>query len=146
MVAGLGVGFWFIVFALVFLAAILAIVGLRRSLNMPVNAAPVTSSSPSVALDGNAEDEAVLTVQPGGRIEYISARAREWFGLREDEYPQLEKLSRAALPADDFLDLCAMRGRKRISIGGRLVEATSYPVPGPYPLMLLMMRSVDLIR
>lgn len=144
MVAGLGVGFWFIVFALVFLAAILAIVGLRRSLNTPANAAPATSSPPSVALDGNAEDEAALTVQPGGRIEYISARAREWFDLREDEYPQLEKLSRAALPADDFLDLCAMRGHKRISIGGRLVEATSYPVPGPYPLMLLMMRSVDL--
>ncbi|HEX6035805.1 MAG TPA: GAF domain-containing protein, partial [Anaerolineales bacterium] len=46
--------------------------------------------------------------------------------------------------AEDFLNLCARQGQKRLSVGGRLVDATSYQVPGPYPLMLISMRNVEL--
>ena len=43
-------------------------------------------------------------------------------------------LIRRARPAEDFLNLCARQGQKRLSVGGRLVDATSYQIPGPYPL------------
>ena len=56
--------------------------------------------------------------------------AREWFGLRKDEPPDLERLIRQVRPAEDFLNLCAVPGQKRLSIAGRLVEVTSHQVPG----------------
>jgi GAF domain-containing protein/nitrogen-specific signal transduction histidine kinase len=63
--------------------------------------------------------------------------------LREGEYPDLERLIRRARPAEDFLHLCTHQGEKRLSVGGRLVDATSYLVPGPYPVMLISMQNME---
>ena len=72
--------------------------------------------------------------------------AREWFGLRPDEPSGLERLLRRTRPAEEFLDLCVHPGQKSLSVGGRLVEVTSYQVPGPYVLMLVIMRNVELSK
>ncbi len=142
MFAGLDISIWLISLALVLLAVVLAVLWLRRlSGNVPSSAQTSPSQNFSTITNTN---EAVITIQPGGRVDYINDLAREWFGLRPSEEPELEKLIRRAMPAEDFLNLCAAQGQKRFSVGGKLIEATSYGVPGPYPLMLLTMRSVDL--
>src|SRR5215211_8941248 len=142
MLAGLEVGLALVIFAVVLVLLVLAVIWLRQ---LPRNASvapetPVTISSP----DTSPLNEAVLIVQVGGRVEYINDLAREWFGLREGEHPELERLIRRARPADDILNLCTRQGQKRLSVAGRLVDATSYQIPGPYPLMLISMRSVEL--
>ncbi len=142
MFAGLDVSIWLISIALILLAIVLASVWLRR-LPDSAPAAVQVSSSQNFSTISNT-NEAVITVQPGGRVDYINDLARDWFGLREGEDPELERLIRKARPAEDFLNLCAAQGQKRLSVGGKLIEATSYHVPGPYPLMLLTMRGVDL--
>ncbi|MGH8245023.1 MAG: GAF domain-containing protein, partial [Gammaproteobacteria bacterium] len=88
--------------------------------------------------------DAVLILQPGGRVEYINALARQSFGLQEEESANLERLTRRVRPADDFLDVCAAPGQKRLTVNGRLMEATSYQVPGTYPLMLISLRGMNL--
>lgn len=85
-------------------------------------------------------NEAVVIVQPGGRVEYISDSARFLFGLRESESYDLESLARRVRPSDDFLDLCAQPGSRRVSINGRPLEVISFQVPGAYPAMLLALR------
>lgn len=87
--------------------------------------------------------EATIILQPGGRVEHISALARSYFELRENEPYDLENLARRVRPSDDFLDLCSVPGHKRVSIGGKLVEIASYQVPGVYPLMLISLRGRD---
>jgi GAF domain-containing protein/nitrogen-specific signal transduction histidine kinase len=98
------------------------------------------SSSPSKF---NGSNEAVIILQPGGRVEYISDSARFLFGLRESESYDLESLARRVRPSDDFLDLCAVPGSKRVSISGRPLEIASFQVPGVYPTMLLSLRERD---
>ena len=121
---------------------VLAIIWLRK---LPRNASAASEPTAAVSSpDSSPLNEAVLIVQFGGRVEYINDLAREWFGLRENEYPDLERLIRRARPAEDILHLCARQGQKRLSVGGRLVDATSYQIPGPYPLMLISMRNVEL--
>jgi GAF domain-containing protein len=88
--------------------------------------------------------DAVLVVQMGGRVEYISQLAREWFGLLEGEIADLERLARRVRPPEEFLELCASEGQKRFSVNGRLTDAVSYRVPGYNPVMLISLRSVDL--
>lgn len=88
-------------------------------------------------------NDAVFILQPGGRVEYLSDRARSFFGLRENEPYDLERLARYARPSDDFLDVCASPNSKRVSINGRLVEVTSYEIPGPYPFMLVALRGKE---
>ena len=88
--------------------------------------------------------DAVLILQPGGRVEYLNALARKSFGLQEEESANLERLVRRVRPAADFLDVCAAPGQKRLTVNGRLMEATSYPVPGTYPLMLISLRGMNL--
>ena len=85
-------------------------------------------------------NQAVMILQPGGRVEYISAGARSYFNLRENEPYDLERLARRARPTSDFLDLCAVPGMNRVSIDGRLVDVASYEVPGVYPMMLISFR------
>ena len=142
MFAGLNVGFWLISLALVLLTVVLAAVWLRRLPSQALDASPAGSSQKFPTVTNT--NEAVITVQPGGRVDYLNERAREWFALREGEDAELERLIRRTRPAEDFLNLCANPGQKRLSIGGSLVEATSYQIPGPYPLMMVTMRSVDL--
>ncbi len=144
MFAGLEVSFWLISISLVLLVLVLVVIWFRR---LPGNTQSSGLPAPN-AIDFPTtvnSNEAIVTVQPGGRVDYLNPLAREWFSLHPDETPELEKLVRKARPAEDFLNLCAMHGQKRLSIGGKLVEATSYQVPGPYPQMLITMRGVNLV-
>jgi len=142
MQAGLEVGLALIIFALVLGLLVLAVIWLRQ---LPRNASiKAETTSTFIAPDSSNLNEAILIVQFGGRVEYINELARDWFGLREGEIADLERLIRRARPAEDLLALCTRQGQKRLSVGGRLVDATSYQVPGPYPLMLITMRSVEL--
>ena len=142
MQAGLEAGLALVIAAVVLGLLVLTVIWLRR---LPRNAS-IAAEPPAAPLspDSSPLNEAVLVVQIGGRVEYINDLAREWFGLREGEHPDLERLIRRARPAEDLLNLCARQGQKRLSVGGRFVDATSYQVPGPYPLMLISMRSVEL--
>jgi GAF domain-containing protein/nitrogen-specific signal transduction histidine kinase len=142
MLAGLEVGLALIVFAVVLGFLVLAVIWLRQ---LPRNASIKSeATSTFISPDSSNLSEAILIVQFGGRVEYVNELAREWFGLREGEVADLERLIRRARPAEDILSLCARQGQKRLSVGGRLVDATSYQIPGPYPLMLITMRSVEL--
>jgi hypothetical protein len=144
MVTGLGVGLALVILALVLIVPVLVVVWLRR---LPRNASVAPEVLPTfVSPDPSPLNEAVLIVQFGGRVEYINDLAREWFGLRENEYPDLERLIRRARPAEDILQLCGQQGQKRLSVGGRLVEATSYQIPGPFPLMLISLRNVEIAK
>ena len=123
MLAGLDVSIWLISIALVLLLVVLAVLWLRRLPGNSFSVPPVSSQNSPTG--SNTTNEAVITVQPGGRVDYINELAREWFGLRDSEEPELEKLIRKTRPAEDFLNLCAVQGQKRISVGGKLIEATS---------------------
>src|SRR5688572_29409176 len=142
MFAGLEVGLGLIIVAAVLFFSVLFVVLLRR---LPRNSLLAPDSVTSfVSPDTTNSNESILIIQPGGRVEYINEMAREWFGLRADEPTDLERLIRRARPAEDLLNICARPGQKRLSIGGRPVEASSYQVPGPYPIMLVTMRNVEL--
>jgi len=95
--------------------------------------------------ESSKSDDAVIILQPGGRVEYISALARTYFNMHENEPYDLERLARRVRPTDDFLDLCAAPGHKRVSISGKLVEISSFEVPGIYPIMLLSLRGKELV-
>ena len=95
--------------------------------------------------ESSKSDDAVIILQPGGRVEYISALARTYFNMRENEPYDLERLARRVRPMDDFLDLCATSGHKRVSVNGKLVEISSFEVPGAYPMMLVSLRGKELI-
>ena len=142
MLAGLEAGLALMISAVVLGLLVLAVIWLRQ---LPRNAS-IASEAPStfISPDSSNLDEAILIVQFGGRVEYVNELAREWFGLHEAEPADLERLIRRARPAEDLLNLCSRQGQKRLSVGGRLVDATSYQIPGPYPLMLIAMRSVEL--
>lgn len=100
-------------------------------------------ANPSHFPKSGVSQDAIILLQAGGRVEYVSERARSLFGLREDESHDLESLARRVRPSDDFLDLCAAPGSKRVSIGGRLVDISSFEVPGAYPSMLVSLRERD---
>jgi GAF domain-containing protein/anti-sigma regulatory factor (Ser/Thr protein kinase) len=142
MFAGLEAGIWLVSIALVLFVLVLVVVWFRRLPSGALQSShPVSNSSSSDSPNSN---DAIVVVQPGGRVEYINELAHQWFGLRAEEQPELERLVRQVRPAEDFLNLCARAGQKRLSIGGKLVEVTSYQVPGSFPLMLLTMREVEL--
>ncbi|MFZ5820255.1 MAG: GAF domain-containing protein [Chloroflexota bacterium] len=87
--------------------------------------------------------DSVVIIQAGGRVEYVNSSARQLFGLRENEFADLERLARRMRPADDFLALCSQEGQKRIAVGANLTEATSYRIPGITPLMLITLRNLS---
>jgi len=141
MLAGQEVGIGLMILAGILLVSVLAMVAFRPTPYKPlpsVQATPFFSPPSSSHLN-----EAVILVQTGGRVEYLNDLAREWFALRQDESSDIERLLRLARPAEDFLDLCANQGQKRLSVGARLVDVTSYQVPGHYLSMLIVMRNVD---
>ncbi len=117
---------------------------LRIFLRPQVNAQP----DPKSYLFPNSvqSNQAVIMLQPGGRVEYISALASSYFNLRENEPYDLERLARRVRPSSDFLDLCAVPGYKRVSIGGKLMEIASYEIPGVYPMMLVSLRGKDMLQ
>src|SRR5688572_17676706 len=89
--------------------------------------------SPSNFSGTTKSNDAIVILQPGGRVEYMSPQAKDFFGLRENEPYDLERLARYVRPADDFLEICAVPNSKRVSINGRLVDLASFEVPGAYP-------------
>jgi GAF domain-containing protein len=144
MTAGLEVGLGLIALAAALLLSVWIVGSLRRAQrNVPVSSrADFASHSPS----STHTNEAILIVQSGGRIEYINELARDWFGFRPDELPDLERLFRRVRPLDEFIELCSRQGQKRLSVSGQLVEATSYQIPGPYVLMLITLKSIELSK
>ncbi len=98
---------------------------------------------PLVVQDVSGHDHAVLTVQSGGRVEYINHAGREVFNLREGEQPNLEVLARRIRPSEDFLKLCVGEGQARFSVNGQPMEGVSYQVPGPLPTFLVSFSRSD---
>lgn len=142
MFDGLGLGHYLILLALAFLMPVLAIVASRRAFRPP-SLPPQTDPSLSSPDTSQKLNEAILLIQPGGRVEYINELAREWFGLRPGELPDLELLARRVRPSEEFFRLCASPSRKRLSVGSQLVEAASYPLPGIYAQTLVAMKAVE---
>ena len=96
MFSGLGVGHYLILLALALLLPVLAIVASRRS-SRKISFVPQTDPSfPSDSPD--TVNEAIVLVQTGGRVEHVNELARNWFGLRDGEVPDLERLIRRARP------------------------------------------------
>jgi hypothetical protein len=104
MNAGLEAGLGLILLAVILMLSVSVVVWLRRlQRNVPVSAqTDLASLSPT----SSHTNEAVLIVQSGGRIEYINELAREWFGFRADELPDLERLFRRVRPLEEFIELC----------------------------------------
>jgi GAF domain-containing protein len=138
---GLGIGLLLVGLALILLVATL----LRFLPNIqPSNTSEVAHPEPSLVSSPEAHREAILVVRTGGRIEYLNAAARQMFGLHEDEEPDLERLARQVRPSVDFFDLCTSEGKRSLSVNGRLAEAVSYAVPGPYPAMLVTLHRPEI--
>ncbi|MDH5505775.1 MAG: GAF domain-containing protein, partial [Anaerolineae bacterium] len=87
------------------------------------------SQKPVIRLDIPPNDDAVLIVQPGGRVVYASPVVREWFGLSAEEEPNLERMVRLAEPGESFLSLCATAGQARFTVQKALVEGVSFSMP-----------------
>ena len=135
--AGLGLGF--------LLAGLVIFVLFLVILRILPHRDPASGIIPSPEYKSESQStDAVLVVQMGGRVEYVSQLAREWFGLLEGEIADLERLARRVRPSEEFLELCASEGQKRFSVNGRLTDAVSYRVPGYNPVMLISLRSMDL--
>lgn len=139
MFGGIGVGLSLILASLVII--ILVWVFLRLLPRHEQFSAVVPSTAASFESQST---DAVIVIQAGGRVEYMSRLARDWFGLHEGEAPDLERLARRVRPSDEFLELCAAEGQKRFSVNGRLTDAVSYRVPGYNPVMLLSLRSMEM--
>ncbi|GAB1470677.1 GAF domain-containing protein [Chloroflexota bacterium] len=131
---GMGIGVFIAGLVIVSLALLLLRLLLRSQSAQYVE--PVSQNNPN----NKNTKEAIIVIQPGGRVEYLSPSARSYFNLREDEPYDLERLARYVRPSDDFIDLCVTPGVKRVSIGGKPAELASYEVPGTYPRMLISVR------
>jgi PAS domain S-box-containing protein len=81
-----------------------------------------------------------LLCRLGGRIIYINDAARQLFNMDEVEQPSLDRIGRRVRPGEVFLEICAAQGQARFSINGQLVDAASYPLPGPHPSILVAIR------
>ncbi|MBI3158099.1 MAG: GAF domain-containing protein [Chloroflexi bacterium] len=92
---------------------------------------PGDAPTPPLALplDVAANEDALLLIEPGGRVGYANSRARQWFNLAEDDPPNLESMARNARPAETFLSLCATPSQARFTIGKFLVEGVSFALP-----------------
>ncbi|MEP7137809.1 MAG: PAS domain-containing protein, partial [Chloroflexota bacterium] len=88
MIAGLEAGLGLVILALAFIVPVVVVVALRRV----QRSTPVISQTDSPLFSPNSShtNEAILIVQSGGRVEYMNDLAREWFGLRPEELPDLE--------------------------------------------------------
>ncbi len=140
MFASLNLGIGLVIAGLVFVILVWGLVTL-----LPRGQSVGQRKAPVAVAQTNQSSDAIVVIQPGGRVDYLNARAREWFGLQESDLPDLERLLRRVRPPDDFLEVCAVPGQKRLSLNGRQVEATSYQVPGAYPQMLVSLRGMDFL-
>jgi len=106
---------------------------------------PASTEHPTQGVTDQAggQEEAVIVVEPGGRIREINPAARTLFTLFEGEYPNLERLARRARPDEAFLGLCAEQSQMRFSVSGRMVEGRSYRLASGEPLMVVTLRRVE---
>ncbi len=104
----------------------------------------VDQEIPILLRDITSHEDAVLLVEPGGRILSVNENARMWFGMQE---PDLERYARRTRPSDVFLGVCASEGTARFSVSGRLVEATSYLISHPAVgnVMLVALRRAEIV-
>ena len=138
MFASLNLGMGLVIAGLVFVILVWGLVTL-----LPRGQAVEKNKSSEIFPDSDQSADAIVVIQAGGRVDYVNPRAREWFGLRENDQADLERLVRRIRPPNDFLDVCAAPGQKRLSLNGKPVEATSYQVPGVNPQMLVSLRGMD---
>jgi GAF domain-containing protein len=138
MFASLNLGMGLVIAGLVFVILVWSLVTL-----LPRGQAVEKNKSSEIFPDTDQSIDAIVVIQAGGRVDYVNPRAREWFGLSENDQANLERLVRRVRPSNDFLDVCATPGQKRLSLNGKPVEATSYQVPGAYPQMLVSLRGMD---
>src|SRR5512147_1261062 len=118
MFASLNLGIALIIAGLVFVILVWAVLSL-----LPKERASGQAAGPaSTPEDDGKSGDAVVVIQPGGRVDYVNMQARDWFGLRDNDPADLERLLRRVRPADDFLSVCAEPGSKRLSIAGKSVE------------------------
>ncbi len=141
MSAGMDLGIGLVIAGLVFGTLVWALVRLFPN---RVSTTGQIGNFSLVLPDFNQSSEAVLVVQTGGRVEFINPRARNWFGLQDNDVADIERLARRVRPPEDFLDVCASPSQKRVNVNGKLAELTSYQVPGPDPKMLVSLRGVEL--
>ena len=132
MSIGMILGIGLIITTLVF--AVVGLLVMRLFLNRNSTAEIENTSQVHPELDSSGE--AILVIQAGGRVEYINPRAREWFGLRADDVADIERLAHRVHPADEFLEVLATPGQKRVNVNGRLAEFTSFQVPGTYHVIV----------
>lgn len=101
---------------------------------------PFTTLIDSIDLPKN--NDAVLLVQPGGKILYANALIREWLDLSSEGLPNLEHLARQARPNETFLGLCAAPGQARFTLQGLMVDGVSYQLPfqDSYAILLTLRR------
>ncbi len=88
--------------------------------------------------------EAVITIEPGGRVLALDQTARALFHLGETDLPNLERLARQMRPSEPFLALCAAPGEGTFVIDGKTYAAESHllPVPGQ-TLIAVTLRQSD---
>ncbi len=139
---GLGPGLVLVVGGLVSIFLVRAILRILLPGNQPIVANLQAASLPY--LDNPDQKDAVIIVQGGGRVDYLNEAARRLFGLHKDDQADLERLIRYTRPSNEFLTLLSKESQKRISIGTELTEASSYRVPGFSPLMMVVLRKLDL--
>jgi GAF domain-containing protein len=132
-----------IALTLIGLVFALLVLGLLRWL--PRKNPPRSEPPAIISEDLQGHDHAILQVQAGGRLEYLNGAARQLFGLREEEYPNLDWLTRRIRPGEDFYKLCTSEGQSRLSINGRPIQATSYTVPGSIVSHLITLRTPESI-
>lgn len=124
---GLGVqGIWELLLAAAFLGLIWLLLRTVPRIQPPALASQFPPSDPTIP----AGNDAVLLIEPGGRVLYTNPVAREWFNYtRLDDEPNLERLARRARPSETFWSLCNGNAQGRFSLDGRIVEGTSYHLP-----------------
>jgi hypothetical protein len=108
---------------------------------------PKTTALPGsvLSLELAKNDDAILLVQPGGKILFANQTIRDWLNLPSDDLPNLEHLARQARPSEIFLSLCATSGQARFSLQGKMVDGISYSIPyQEHPAILLTLRRPDL--
>lgn len=89
--------------------------------------------------------EAVLLIRQGGRLVWLSNRARELFQVASGAQINLEKLARKIRPRDEFLHLCARDGQSHFILNDQALEAVSsaFILKGE-PYRLVTLRDADL--
>ena len=123
----------------------MGVIGLLLRVVPRLRPAVVPVSARPASLGQDDQQDAVLLVQPGGRVAWMNAHARQMFHLTEHEVPNLERLTRRTRPADAFLKLCASEGQSPLTVEGRMVEVSSYWAPmGAQSFVLVSFRYPEL--